>query len=99
MPVGNKPVISYTLDWLEKAGIYGKKNKKKKLFIRKKKKKKREILILYVEAIVVGNAAQKLSAYLRGYTGNVHCTVANVDEDIGTAAALRTIKEKIDASI
>lgn len=54
---------------------------------------------MYVEAIVVGNAAQKLSAYLRGYTGNVHCTVANVDEDIGTAAALRTIKEKIDASI
>jgi translation initiation factor eIF-2B subunit gamma len=96
LPVGNKPVISYTLDWLEKAGIYGKKNKKRKLFIRKKK---REILILYVEAIVVGNAAQKLSAYLRGYTGNVHCTVANVDEDIGTAAALRTIKEKIDASI
>lgn len=96
LPVGNKPVISYTLDWLEKAGIYGKKNKKKFFFL---KKKEREILILYVEAIVVGNAAQKLSAYLRGYTGNVHCTVANVDEDIGTAAALRTIKEKIDASI
>lgn len=95
LPVGNKPVISYTLDWLEKAGIYGKRKKKKFFFL----KKEREILILYVEAIVVGNAAQKLSAYLRGYTGNVHCTVANVDEDIGTAAALRTIKEKIDASI
>ncbi|KAG1436430.1 hypothetical protein G6F56_013560 [Rhizopus delemar] len=72
LPVGNKPVISYTLEWLEKAGIH--------------------------EAIVVGNATQKLSAYLRGYTGNVHCTVASVDEDIGTAAALRTIKDKIDAS-
>ncbi|CEG80164.1 hypothetical protein RMATCC62417_14534 [Rhizopus microsporus] len=70
LPVGNKPIISYTLEWLEKAGIH--------------------------EAIVVANAQQKLSAYLRGYTGNVHCTVATVDEDIGTAAALRTIKDKID---
>lgn len=24
LPVGNKPVISYTLEWLEKAGIHGK---------------------------------------------------------------------------
>ncbi|RCI01191.1 hypothetical protein CU097_015479 [Rhizopus azygosporus] len=70
LPVGNKPIISYTLEWLEKAGIY--------------------------EAIVVANAQQKLSAYLRGYTGNVHCTVATVDEDIGTAEALRAIKDKID---
>jgi NDP-sugar pyrophosphorylase family protein len=23
LPVGNKPVISYTLEWLEKAGIHG----------------------------------------------------------------------------
>lgn len=23
LPVGNKPIISYTLEWLEKAGIYG----------------------------------------------------------------------------
>jgi translation initiation factor eIF-2B subunit gamma len=24
LPVGNKPVISYTLEWLEKAGVHGK---------------------------------------------------------------------------
>jgi translation initiation factor eIF-2B subunit gamma len=23
LPVGNRPMIAYTLDWLEKAGIYG----------------------------------------------------------------------------
>ncbi|KAG1407640.1 hypothetical protein G6F60_002057 [Rhizopus arrhizus] len=28
LPVGNKPVISYTLDWLEKAGIYGRLKKR-----------------------------------------------------------------------
>ena len=44
----------------------------------------------------MANAQQKPSAYLRGYTGNVHCTVATVDEDIGTAEALRAIKDKID---
>lgn len=25
LPVGNKPIISYTLEWLEKAGIHGNK--------------------------------------------------------------------------
>lgn len=27
LPVGNKPIISYTLEWLEKAGIHGNKEK------------------------------------------------------------------------
>ncbi|KAI8094462.1 nucleotide-diphospho-sugar transferase [Thamnidium elegans] len=67
LPVGNKPVISYTLEWLEKAGIHA-----------------------------IGNAPQKLSAYLRTYTGNIHTQVVSVDEDDETADALRTIKDKID---
>lgn len=44
----------------------------------------------------IGNAPQKLSAYLRTYTGNVHTQVVSVDEDDETADALRTIKDKID---
>ncbi|KAI9339478.1 nucleotide-diphospho-sugar transferase [Pilaira anomala] len=67
LPVGNRPVIAYTLEWLEKAGIHA-----------------------------IGNAPQKLSAYLRTYTGNVHTQVVSVDEDDETADALRTIKDKID---
>ncbi|KAG0171193.1 Eukaryotic translation initiation factor 2B, subunit 3 gamma, 58kDa [Apophysomyces sp. BC1015] len=76
LPVANKPIISYTLDWLEKAGVQ--------------------------DAFVViqsgaGNGHQKLSGYLaRGYQGNVHCNVISVDEDCGTADALRHIKDKID---
>ncbi|KAL9537454.1 hypothetical protein MBANPS3_011762 [Mucor bainieri] len=74
LPVGNKPVISYTLEWLEKAGIHD--------------------IIVVIQAI--GSAPQKLSAYLRTYTGNVHCQVVSVDEDDETADALRAIKDKID---
>lgn len=44
----------------------------------------------------IGNAPQKLSAYLRTYTGNVHTQVFSVDEDDETADALRAIKDKID---
>ncbi|KAI8366403.1 nucleotide-diphospho-sugar transferase [Choanephora cucurbitarum] len=74
LPVGNKPVISYTLEWLEKAGIHD--------------------VIVVVQA--TGNAPQKLSAYLRTYTGNIHHQVVSVDEDDETADALRAIKDKID---
>lgn len=45
-----------------------------------------------------GNAPQKLSAYLRTYTGNVHYQVVSVDEDDETADALRAIKDKIDVN-
>ncbi|GAN03116.1 translation initiation factor eIF-2B subunit gamma [Mucor ambiguus] len=76
LPVGNKPVISYTLEWLEKAGIHD--------------------IIVVIQAI--GSAPQKLSAYLRTYTGNVHCQVVSVDEDDETADALRAIKDKIDVN-
>jgi translation initiation factor eIF-2B subunit gamma len=44
----------------------------------------------------IGNAPQKLSAYLRTYTGNIHSQVVSVDEDDETADALRAIKDKID---
>ncbi|KAI8985928.1 nucleotide-diphospho-sugar transferase [Pilobolus umbonatus] len=74
LPVGNKPIIAYTLEWLEKAGIHD--------------------AIVLIQS--VGNAPQKLSAFLRGYTGGVHCNVVSVDEDLGTAEALRVIKDKID---
>ncbi|KAI8982067.1 nucleotide-diphospho-sugar transferase [Mycotypha africana] len=74
LPVGNKPVISYTLEWLEKAGIH-------------------DIIVVIQSS---GNAQQKLSAYIRGYTGNVHCQVVGVDEDDETAEALKAIKDKID---
>lgn len=47
----------------------------------------------------IGNAPQKLSAYLRTYTGNVHTQVVSVDEDDETADALRAIKDKIDVNI
>jgi cytochrome oxidase Cu insertion factor (SCO1/SenC/PrrC family) len=51
-------------------------------------------VIVVIQAI--GNAPQKLSAYLRTYTGNVHYQVVSVDEDDETADALRAIKDKID---
>ncbi|ORZ03016.1 nucleotide-diphospho-sugar transferase [Syncephalastrum racemosum] len=53
LPVANKPIIAYTLDWLEKAGIHG-------------------------------------------IQGSVHCTVVSIDEDFGTADALRSVKDKIE---
>ncbi|KAI9496112.1 nucleotide-diphospho-sugar transferase [Zychaea mexicana] len=75
LPVANKPIISYTLDWLEKAGIHD--------------------AILLVQAS--GAAHSKLSAYIaRGYQGSVHCNVVAVDEDFGSADALRSIKDKIE---
>ncbi|KAL1931833.1 hypothetical protein VTP01DRAFT_8889 [Rhizomucor pusillus] len=75
LPVANKPIISYTLDWLEKAGIHE--------------------AFLLIQAS--GTAHQKLSAYIaRGYQGNVHCHVVSVNEDCGTADALRSIKDRID---
>ncbi|KAG2173592.1 hypothetical protein INT43_005010 [Umbelopsis isabellina] len=74
LPVANKPLISYTLDWLEKAGI--------------------------TDAIVLtqtmANAQQKIAAYLaRGYQGGVHCNLIGVDEDFGTADAIRSIADRI----
>jgi len=53
-----------------------------------------------VDAIVLtqamGNAQQKLSAYLaRGYQGGVHCNLIAVDEDFGTADAIRSISDRI----
>ncbi|KAI8139474.1 nucleotide-diphospho-sugar transferase [Fennellomyces sp. T-0311] len=75
LPVANKPIISYTLDWLEKAGIHD--------------------AILLIQAS--GTAHQKLSTYIsRGYQGSVHCNVVTVDEDCGSADALRSIKDKIE---
>ncbi|KAI8079620.1 nucleotide-diphospho-sugar transferase [Gilbertella persicaria] len=74
LPVGNKPVISYTLEWIEKAGIHD--------------------VIVVVQA--TGNAPQKLSAYLRTFTGNIHHQVVSVDEEDETADVLRAIKDKID---
>ncbi|KAG2226768.1 hypothetical protein INT45_005733 [Circinella minor] len=75
LPVANKPIISYTLDWLEKAGIHD--------------------AILLVQAS--GTTHQKLSGYIaRGYQGSVHCNVVAVDEDFGSADALRSIKDKIE---
>ncbi|KAI9310687.1 nucleotide-diphospho-sugar transferase [Dichotomocladium elegans] len=75
LPVGNKPIISYVLEWLEKAGIHD--------------------AILLIQSS--GTAHHKLSAYIsRNYQGSVHCNVVPVDEDCGTADALRVIKDKID---
>ncbi|KAL0073242.1 nucleotide-diphospho-sugar transferase [Phycomyces blakesleeanus] len=75
LPVGNKPIISYTLEWLEKAGIHD--------------------ALVVVQAS--GNVHQKVAGYLaRGYQGNVHCNVISVDEDCGSADALRFLKDKID---
>lgn len=97
LPVGNKPVISYTLEWLEKAGIHGKKSIifSQKFFT--KQKTFHLDVIVVIQAI--GNAPQKLSAYLRTYTGNVHTQVVSVDEDDETADALRAVKDKIDVCI
>ncbi|KAI9307092.1 nucleotide-diphospho-sugar transferase [Cunninghamella echinulata] len=78
LPVGNKPMIAYTLEWLEKAGVYD--------------------AIVLIQS--VGNAQQKLSGYLsRNYNGSVHCNVVAVDEDLETAEALRSIKNKIDVTL
>ncbi|KAI7867027.1 nucleotide-diphospho-sugar transferase [Spinellus fusiger] len=77
LPVANKPIIAYTLDWLEKAGIHD--------------------ALIVVQAS--GNAHQKIAGYLaRGYQGNVHCNVISVEEDFGSADALRALKDKIDVS-
>ncbi|CAO3662019.1 unnamed protein product [Umbelopsis vinacea] len=74
LPVANKPLISYTLDWLEKAGITD--------------------AIVLTQAM--GNAQQKIAAYLaRGYQGGVHCNLIAVDEDYGTADAIRSISDRI----
>ena len=46
-----------------------------------------------------GTAHQKLSGYIaRGYQGSVHCNVVAVDEDFGSADALRSIKDKIEVN-
>ncbi|KAG2186470.1 hypothetical protein INT44_002692 [Umbelopsis vinacea] len=74
LPVANKPLISYTLDWLEKAGITD----------------------AFVLTQSMGNAQQKIAGYLaRGYQGNVHCNLIGVDEDFGTADAIRSIADRI----
>lgn len=57
-----------------------------------------QILDIIVVIQAIGSAPQKLSAYLRTYTGNVHCQVVSVDEDDETADALRAIKDKIDVN-
>ncbi|KAJ8659657.1 hypothetical protein O0I10_004636 [Lichtheimia ornata] len=75
LPVANKPIISYTLEWLEKAGIHD--------------------AILLIQGS--GAAYHKLTTYIsRGYQGSVHCNVVSVDEDYGTAEALRSIKDRIE---
>jgi hypothetical protein len=44
----------------------------------------------------MGNAQQKIAGYLaRGYQGNVHCNLIGVDEDFGTADAIRSISDRI----
>lgn len=44
-----------------------------------------------------GAAYHKLTTYIsRGYQGSVHCNVVSVDEDYGTAEALRSIKDRIE---
>jgi len=74
LPVSNKPLISYTLDWLEKAGITD--------------------AIVLTQAM--GNAQQKIAGYLaRGYQGGMHCNLIAVDEDYGTADAIRSISDRI----
>jgi len=95
LPVANKPLISYTLDWLEKAGIFGQcRNVVQFLWVP-------SLCVLPpLDAIVltqaIGNAQQKLSAYLaRGYQGGVHCNLIAVDEDFGTADAIRSISDRI----
>lgn len=66
----------------------------------KKRKGLSNFFFFFVDVIVViqaiGSAPQKLSAYLRAYTGNVHTQVVSVDEDDETADALRAVKDKID---
>lgn len=47
----------------------------------------------------MGNAQQKIAGYLaRGYQGNVHCNLIGVDEDFGTADAIRSISDRITVS-
>lgn len=44
----------------------------------------------------MANAQQKIAAYLaRGYQGGVHCNLIGVDEDFGTADAIRSIADRI----
>jgi translation initiation factor eIF-2B subunit gamma len=97
LPVANKPLISYTLDWLEKAGITGQ-------FCNVFDGTHAVVLgfnrELPPDAIVLtqamGNAQQKIAGYLaRGYQGNVHCNLIAVDEDFGTADAIRSISDRI----
>ncbi|KAI9208807.1 nucleotide-diphospho-sugar transferase [Polychytrium aggregatum] len=73
LPVGNKPMIYYQLQWLEAARIH-------------------EIIIL----TQVG-AAKKIKDYFKIYesSSDTAIEVVTVDEDYGTADALRHIKNKI----
>lgn len=44
----------------------------------------------------MGNAQQKIAGYLaRGYQGGMHCNLIAVDEDYGTADAIRSISDRI----
>lgn len=97
LPVANKPIISYTLEWLEKAGIHG--NDFPTFNVPIPVICSRSTLPVDAILLIQGSGAayHKLTTYIsRGYQGSVHCNVVSVDEDFGTAEALRSIKDRIE---
>ncbi|RHZ81079.1 hypothetical protein Glove_123g40 [Diversispora epigaea] len=72
LPVANKPMIHYVLNWLEKAGI------------------------IDVNIISELSGEHKIGHYLKNvYEGKLKPNLEVIKEDVGTADALRLIKDKI----
>ncbi|CAG8552929.1 12378_t:CDS:10 [Funneliformis caledonium] len=72
LPVANKPMLHYVLDWLERAGI--------------------------TDVIIISESSgeHKIGHYIKNdYEGKLKPSLEIVKEDVGTADALRTIKDKI----
>ncbi|CAG8514590.1 18630_t:CDS:10 [Acaulospora morrowiae] len=72
LPVANKPMLYYVLEWLERAGIF--------------------------DVIIVSESGgeHKIGHYLKNvYEGKLRPHLEVIKEDVGTADALRFIKEKI----
>ncbi|PKK79616.1 nucleotide-diphospho-sugar transferase [Rhizophagus irregularis] len=72
LPLANKPMLHYVLDWLERAGI--------------------------TDVIIISESSgeHKIGHYIKVvYEGKLKPILEVVKEDVGTADALRTIKDKI----
>ncbi|RUS31655.1 nucleotide-diphospho-sugar transferase [Jimgerdemannia flammicorona] len=104
LPVANKPLISYTLEWLDRSGVTGIVQIKRHHaatypsgqghpLTRQLSPSQPDVIIL---TQTHNNAFQKLSAHVRNYSGPLHLRLVTLDEDVGTADALRIIKDKID---